>query len=300
VVLHDVTDLPALIAHLDTVQQAADARVWLTDAELDGLLQLPEGTAAAAEDRLIWRNYVGQRQQIAGAGRFWTLSNQAKAPSPADERPYHPELVIRPDTAPPVAAVSRTVPNVLPDHLADQLVDYLLSHEAAFRPAATTGNLDDYRTSLVLPVFNEFQRLLHNALFPHIRASIMAFGLPRVSPIRLESYLNAYPDGTFFRLHTDCDGHAVRTRLLSFVYYVFRRPQAFSGGELVLFETRRHEGDYQARPSAVLTPQHNAVVLFPSDVPHEVRTVHVPSRTFADSRFALTGWVHAVETHAPV
>lgn len=296
----DVTDIPALIAHLDAVQQAADTRIWLSDAELDALLRLPAGTAAAAEDRLLWRNYVCQRQQVAGSGRFWTVINQARTPLVAPTGSYDPEVAFSTADAPAVSPVWRVIPDVLPESLADQLVQYILANEAAFRPAANTGNIDNYRTSLVLPVFNEFQRLLHNALLPHIRDCVVAFGLPRVSPIRLESYLNAYPDGTFFRCHTDNDAHAVRTRLLSFVYYVYRRPQAFSGGDLVMFEARRQDGEYQIGAGRVIVPQHNAVVCFPSYVPHEVLPVHVPSRAFADSRFALTGWVHAVETQAPV
>jgi Rps23 Pro-64 3,4-dihydroxylase Tpa1-like proline 4-hydroxylase len=294
-----VIDLPSLIARLDRVQQAADARLWLTDAELDALLQAPPGTAAGAQDRLLWRNFVCHRQQFAGSGAFWTLTNQARPLVPAADEPYQPEPAYKAHPT-EVTAIWRVVPDVLRADLADQLVAYAIGNEPAFRQASTTGGIDGYRNSLILPAFNEFKRVLENALLAHVGASVLAFNMPRLSPIYLETYLNAYPDGTFFKIHVDNDAAAVRGRLISFVYYFFREPQAFRGGELVMSHARRTADGYATRTAEVIVPRHNSVVFFPSYVPHEVRAVRVPSGAFADSRFALTGWVHAVESHAPV
>jgi SM-20-related protein len=39
-------------------------------------------------------------------------------------------------------------------------------------------------------------------------------------------------------------------------------------------------------------PGQNFVVFFPAAAIHEVSVVQCPSRDFADSRFALNGWIH--------
>ena len=41
-----------------------------------------------------------------------------------------------------------------------------------------------------------------------------------------------------------------------------------------------------------MTPQANRLVVFPSEEFHEAMPVRCPSHAFADSRFAVTTWLH--------
>jgi Rps23 Pro-64 3,4-dihydroxylase Tpa1-like proline 4-hydroxylase len=71
-----------------------------------------------------------------------------------------------------------------------------------------------------------------------------------------------------------------RLRRLTAVYYVYRRPRAFSGGAVRFHGFR---GD-----TADIMPEHDMLVAFPSFLPHEVLPVSVPSGDFDDYRFAVT------------
>jgi Rps23 Pro-64 3,4-dihydroxylase Tpa1-like proline 4-hydroxylase len=94
---------------------------------------------------------------------------------------------------------------------------------------------------------------------------------------RIEVQIAASNDGDYFRLHMD--GGPPDTREISFVYFLHGEPRRFTGGELcVAGETVLPEGD--------------TLVFFPSVSPHEVLPLSVPSRTFADSRFTVNGWIH--------
>jgi hypothetical protein len=100
----------------------------------------------------------------------------------------------------------------------------------------------------------------------------------RLEPLgRIEVQIAASNDGDYFRLHMD--GGPPDTREISFVYFLHGEPRRFTGGELcVAGETVLPEGD--------------TLVFFPSVSPHEVLPLSVPSRTFADSRFTVNGWIH--------
>jgi Rps23 Pro-64 3,4-dihydroxylase Tpa1-like proline 4-hydroxylase len=293
--MSDVPDIDALIVRLDRVQRVSDSRLRLTAAEVEALLDLREGSLSRDAFRFAWRNFVCLRETDPDTG-YWTVVNRHDAvAAPGGETPYHPQLAFMVEDIQPLTAKYRLVPNVLPAGLADQFLDYAIGREADFSRGMTSGGVSAVRTSMLLRAFPEFDQLVRNALMPHVASSIVAFGLPRLPQIRLETYLNAYPDGTFYRQHTDHADNLIRTRVLSFVYFLFRRPAGFTGGELVLYDVCRNLMEHRLEQAAVIAPVHNAVALFPSYVPHEVLTVRSPSAAFADCRFAVTGWVHPAE-----
>lgn len=87
-----------------------------------------------------------------------------------------------------------------------------------------------------------------------------------------------------------CVPAAVRLfRALSAVYYFYREPKSFSGGELLLFP-------FVSRPDettcTTVEPLQNTMIVFPSWATHEVATVQCPTKAFADSRFAVNCWLH--------
>jgi len=108
---------------------------------------------------------------------------------------------------------------------------------------------------------------------------------------RIELQATAAGDGDYFRLHRDSDGSD--TRELTFVYFFFREPRRFSGGELRVFETSVSEGRLiPTDRSQTIVPRSNLAVFFPSRHEHEVLPVRVPSKAFEDGRFSITGWIH--------
>jgi Rps23 Pro-64 3,4-dihydroxylase Tpa1-like proline 4-hydroxylase len=118
-------------------------------------------------------------------------------------------------------------------------------------------------------------------------------GFPPFDPSHVEASLSATNDGGFFGVHND-NGHALlHSRRLTFVYYLYREPQGFQGGDLRLYETRFSDGRYLATDrSERVAAVRNRVVFFLSLLEHEVMEVSCPSGDFIDSRFAVNGWVH--------
>lgn len=117
----------------------------------------------------------------------------------------------------------------------------------------------------------------------------------RVSPFQLgglEFRIGAYGDGAHFDFHLDiASGKDAPegSRMLTGVYYYYREPKKFSGGDLRLFHlgAAPESDDYVSVP-----PEQNTLVVFPSWVGHSVTTIHCPGDDFGDSRFALNCWLH--------
>ena len=74
------------------------------------------------------------------------------------------------------------------------------------------------------------------------------------------------------------------------------QPRRFSGGELRIFDNAVIDGSsVPTDRSQLISPRMDVAVLFPSSDEHELLPVRVPSKRFADSRFAITGWIHREE-----
>jgi Rps23 Pro-64 3,4-dihydroxylase Tpa1-like proline 4-hydroxylase len=109
----------------------------------------------------------------------------------------------------------------------------------------------------------------------------------------VEAQLTATNDGEYFRMHNDNTHEVLRKREITFVYYFYREPKAFTGGELRLYDSYIEHGRYRtAKTFQTIVPQQNQVVFFPSFLMHEVMPVSCHSRLFADSRFTINGWLH--------
>jgi len=82
--------------------------------------------------------------------------------------------------------------------------------------------------------------------------------------------------------------------LLTFVYYFNRRPKAFEGGDLALYDGDAAAGLFSNRHFTKVGPVDNRLLVFPSNAQHEVLTVRCPSGAYEDSRFTLNGWFNSV------
>ncbi|MFC0600396.1 2OG-Fe(II) oxygenase [Streptomyces palmae] len=111
--------------------------------------------------------------------------------------------------------------------------------------------------------------------------------------------LNVHNDGDFYRAHQDTRGVGYSAnRLLTFVYYLHRRPRPFLGGELRVFDVALpldsgRAGKWEDRTWQDWEPEHDSIVFFRPTAWHEVRKVECPSGRPEDSRFAINGWLCA-------
>ena len=77
-------------------------------------------------------------------------------------------------------------------------------------------------------------------------------------------------------------------RVMTTVYYFYKEPKAFTGGELCLYGLG---ADENSSAQQEIEPRFDRAVFFPAWFPHEVLPVHCSSGTFADGRFAISCWV---------
>jgi SM-20-related protein len=176
-----------------------------------------------------------------------------------------------------------------------QLLAYTGQRESDFVSTGTTTNTDYYpehRNSWVLYFFPEFSELIVRRIRAIIPDVLRKLEIPLFPISTIESQLTAHNDGNYYRIHNDNGSLETATRELTFVYYFYREPKPFFGGELVLYDARIENNRYvKAESFKTVEPRNNSIVFFQSFYLHEVLPVSCPSKTFSDSRFTVNGWV---------
>jgi Rps23 Pro-64 3,4-dihydroxylase Tpa1-like proline 4-hydroxylase len=176
------------------------------------------------------------------------------------------------------------------------LLDYAVSQQKNFGPAAVAdaqgaGVNEKIRRAQTLDQLGQVEGIFADRLKQHLQAALAKMNYPGFPVGRIELQITASGDGDYFKLHRDTSPDD--TREISFVYFFYRDPRRFSGGELRLYETRMIDGRLTPADHAhTLTPRQDTLLLFPSRNEHEVLPVRVPSGDFADSRFTVNGWIH--------
>ena len=197
----------------------------------------------------------------------------------------------------------------LPRHEHDLLIEWAIANPQRFEPAGLTkGRRDseeridpEKRIALVAGVRGELKQMLRARFEAALPAVMKGTGTSGTAPTSIELQMAAHPDGAHFTPHLDIPiGPNRRTlgaadgddRIISAVYYFYRKPKAFTGGELRLYRFGAPHDQPQADPANYvdIEPVQNSVVAFPSWVTHEVRPVHCPSGAFRDYRFAVNCW----------
>jgi SM-20-related protein len=174
-----------------------------------------------------------------------------------------------------------------------QLLDYVFRQESAFVPTNTSTNEADYRRSMVLYSFPEFSQLIINRLQGILPDVFSKLGIQPFPVSQIESQLTSHNDGNYYKVHNDNGSPNTATRELTYVYYFYREPKPFLGGELRLYDSKIENNFYvKAQSFKTIEPRNNSVVLFLSRYMHEVLPVRCPSKAFADSRFTINGWIH--------
>jgi len=181
-----------------------------------------------------------------------------------------------------------------------RVLDWTLAHRGRFKPASLVGDLVDptQRISETLRDLGSIEALLERRFMEVLPVLLKDCGTRPFEVDKIELELAAHGDGAHFVAHSDTvtgesrrrareAGRTQHDRILSAVYYFYREPKGFSGGELRLHPL----GSFGGEGGHVdIEPLQNSVVAFPSWTRHEVRTVRCPSGAFEDSRFAVNCW----------
>ncbi|BCL33820.1 2OG-Fe(II) oxygenase [Nostoc sp. MS1] len=178
----------------------------------------------------------------------------------------------------------------------ERLIKYVLANKSAFAQTNTSTNDKNYRRSMALYSFPEFSELIVNKIQRMIPDIISKLDMPSFNVSQIESQLTAHNDGNFYKVHNDNGSPETATRELTYVYYFYREPKKFSGGELVIYDSEVKNNFYVSAESfKTVEPRNNSLVFFLSRYMHEVLPVNCPSKSFADSRFTINGWVRRTE-----
>src|ERR1700683_5783563 len=182
---------------------------------------------------------------------------------------------------------------LLPEEL-NGVLEHVLGRTRAFRRTriitrGNRGRVDSrYRRSRELADLGEFGHVFTQRIRSYLPWVVQTVGSPPFLVRKTIARVTASNDGDFFKKHTDlCKG-----RVITFVYYFYRKPKRFAGGELRLYRTSLNNGRPVAADSFdTVMPLQNHIVFFPSFLVHEVRRVRCRSGAIEDSRFAVTGWI---------
>ena len=202
------------------------------------------------------------------------------------------DAVVTPESLAVVRARYVQYPAVLGAPAKGRLLDEAIARESELVPSRVAGDVPDYRRSRLLSKPGDLTAGIVarvRELIPELceRLEVAPFPLGRI-----EAQLTVHHDGDYYRPHTDNATDAARTRELSYVYYFHREPKRFTGGELVLFDSRLDDGrSVPASPPVVVEPADDSLVVFPSSCLHEVRPVRMASQALVDGRFTINGWV---------
>lgn len=179
------------------------------------------------------------------------------------------------------------------------LLAFTLAHTQTFAATQVIGSngesrLDDrYRRSRAIFDLGPFHQPFVDRLLTFLPYVVTRLGDPGFGVSQMEVQLTGTNNQEFFRIHTDNDSGEVSGRRITFVYFFYREPRGFDGGELRIYDTYRENGAaVAAGPYHVIYPAQNQIVFFSSSSLHEVMPVGCPSGDFADSRFTVNGWFH--------
>jgi SM-20-related protein len=173
-----------------------------------------------------------------------------------------------------------------------ELLALVEREQARFVDSTVSTSDADYRRSKVLheaPSVHELFRKRMRELAPKLMAELQ---VPVFEVGDVEVQITAHNDGNYFKLHNDNGSPDTASRGLTYVYYFFNEPKAFTGGELRIYDSVVKDGYYQCGPHAAdIDPKNNSVIFFAPHVHHEVLKVAVPSQAFHDCRFTVNGWM---------
>ncbi|NEQ73778.1 MAG: proline hydroxylase [Okeania sp. SIO2C9] len=184
------------------------------------------------------------------------------------------------------------IENFLTQSENQQLFNYVLQRQSDFVPTTTSTKAENYRRSLVLHSFPKFRELIVNRIKEVLPDALKKLNIPEFSIAEIESQLTAHNDNNFYKIHNDNGSPDTATRVFTYVYYFYQEPKAFTGGDLIIYDSQI-KGKYYVKADTFKTiePKNNSIIFFLSRYMHEVLSVSCPSKAFSDSRFTINGWI---------
>jgi Rps23 Pro-64 3,4-dihydroxylase Tpa1-like proline 4-hydroxylase len=252
----------------------------------------------------------GQQQTVSGVFQISVEEGRAALCFPAEhlvglvtDPPVQLEQIELPQPSQPHQTPSQLPANFVAS-LSIQLDEFLTLDEQTyllasvleqmpnFSSSTTSTGDQQYRQSRVLHALPDVFELMRQRIRDVMPKICQQLRLPSFPVADVEAQLTAHNHGDFYKVHNDSGSPDTATRVLTYVYYFYREPKAFTGGELKIYDSRIENNMYvQAESSHLVEPRNNSIVFFPSYCLHEVLPIECPSQTFADSRFTINGWV---------
>ena len=204
--------------------------------------------------------------------------------------------------------------NLLDNAEQDAIWECIREHQAQFKPSKVVSGNADFRQSRLIDLADAaLLRAIKQWFIPKIADIIQEkldyFLMSDVVFGRKELQLTWHGNQHYFKTHTDISSknytdtsdkteqqrQAIKSRKISFVYYVHTIPKQFSGGELLLFDTQVEQDAYDKQHTRIM-PDNNSLILFPSQYYHQVTPVSCATTDIEQGRFTLNGWFHAKKT----
>ncbi|MES2390121.1 MAG: 2OG-Fe(II) oxygenase [Acidobacteriota bacterium] len=188
--------------------------------------------------------------------------------------------------------------NFLPAAQHEALLAWTLLQESRFTPAGIAGKTIDnsIRRCERLNDLGPFHSLFTQLLTDSYPAWLLTLDASSFDQSHIELQIAAYGDGAHFAFHTDTGygtSHAPTRRILTAIYYFHSSPKLFTGGDLRLYNLRsRPSSPSNSDDFTTIAPEQNSLLVFPSELGHEVTAVHQPTGNFADFRFVVNCWLH--------
>jgi Rps23 Pro-64 3,4-dihydroxylase Tpa1-like proline 4-hydroxylase len=203
------------------------------------------------------------------------------------------EVELKPEAEEIIPSFCIQIDNFLTSNEHLKLIEYAINTESNFVPTSTSTNETNYRSSKVLYSFTEFSELIATRIQKVLPDVINKLNIPLFFPSQIEAQMTAHNDGNYYRIHNDNGSPDTHSREVTFVYYFYKEPKAFTGGELLIYDSKIENNFYvNAETFNTVEPRNNSIVFFLSRYLHEVRPVLCLSQAFADSRFTINGWIH--------
>lgn len=193
----------------------------------------------------------------------------------------------------PQPALYVALRDFLPAETFDALLPKVLELRANFGAARVGGSCNatvrpDHRQGLHLAAPAPIRKLFRTRLRDVLRDALPYLGLERLEIEGIEVTVRACLDGDFFRVHRD--ENEKNHRKVSFAFFFHREPKAFSGGDLLLFDSDLENGGHSNQFTRIL-PKPNTLVMFRSSVFHTVTNVRCESGELKDGRLAVNGHI---------
>jgi SM-20-related protein len=190
------------------------------------------------------------------------------------------------------------IEHFLPQNQRDRLLDLACDNQNAFEPMklykpSETGHIMTYQDRDVRHQVGLIGNPEVDAIVKPRVVDILPGLLPRLQappfPIgdtTLQLVLSH--DGHYGKAHADDLDSRIK---VTFIYYFHKQPKAFSGGELLFYDTDLTNRTYNAARYTQINHEDNVLLIFPSPYAHAITPVRCNSEAFEDGRFAVSGFV---------